>query len=478
MPSFSFKRVILTAVLIATLGAGGFIFFWQQHHGVPPLTPAPLAGEKIRIVVEAAVQVSIANEGIPHEECVIAADSTNPQRLLVASMYYSEKWGRAKVLGRMVPLDGIAGYYSDDRGKTWQIAFERKGTPEYKYSDPALAFGLGGSAYFACMRLNMKSWENRRISVGDSDAGVLEFTQSLDGGRTWGQNSEVPSYIDRPWLAVDGTKGSYRGRLYCLANLGTSWELFSFPNAEPAKELRKVSLTKKKGTAFAQSSNLVVLSDGTVVLALDQRVPDKNRRPSTTVFLSGDGGETMQEVGQVNTAWYDHGRFTLNRLFFPQIAADTLTEDYRDRLYYVWEDGGDKARILFSASENRGRTWTAPLVLSEQSTDGSKGQDYHAFKPSIAVNKHGAVAVSWYDRRGLPGGAAGYSVRLRVSLDGGASWLPSVPINDEPCRSSIGSLGDTAGLAADAEGHFHPVWIDDRTGIRQLWTARVWMGTK
>jgi hypothetical protein len=33
--------------------------------------------------------------------------------------------------------------------------------------------------------------------------------------------------------------------------------------------------------------------------------------------------------------------------------------------------------------------------------------------------------------------------------------------------------GDTAGLAADAGGTFHPVWIDNRTGTHQVWTASV-----
>jgi hypothetical protein len=93
--------------------------------------------------------------------------------------------------------------------------------------------------------------------------------------------------------------------------------------------------------------------------------------------------------------------------------------------------------------------------------------------PSIAVNKEGVVAVSWYDRRGLAAGTSGYNVRMRTSLDGGASWLPSAQPNEKSCQSSVGSLGDTAGLAADADGSFHPVWIDNQTGTRQVWTATV-----
>jgi hypothetical protein len=34
-------------------------------------------------------------------------------------------------------------------------------------------------------------------------------------------------------------------------------------------------------------------------------------------------------------------------------------------------------------------------------------------------------------------------------------------------------LGDTAGLAADAVGTFHPLWVDKRTGVLQVFTAKV-----
>jgi len=34
--------------------------------------------------------------------------------------------------------------------------------------------------------------------------------------------------------------------------------------------------------------------------------------------------------------------------------------------------------------------------------------------------------------------------------------------------------GDYAGLAADARGTFHAFWIDDRTGLAQVWWRRSW----
>ena len=461
------------AALIAVLAAAGFLLLRGWGSGDPPLTPAPVWSDGVRLVVGKPVQVSKANGTLPHWECVVAADPGGPARLLVAAIYSSEKWGKPGAAGKTVPTRGIAGYYSEDGGGTWHVAFERRGDPQNSFIDPALAFGPDGSAQFVCMRLRTEAWEGRDVFVGDAEAGRLDFTRSPDGGKTWGPTTSVPPYIDRPWIAVDCTQGPYRGRFYCLGNFGSARELFVFPDADTAKAPRKVSFPKKKGLPFDQSSNLVVLSDGAVVWVNDERGGDNARRPVATVHLSDDGGRTFADVGRVNTGWRDPRLLTTNRLFFPHLAADALGTAYRDRLYYVWEDGGDEARVLFSSSAARGRTWTAPLVLSEQSTGVPPGQDYNAFMPCVAVNKQGAVAVSWYDRRGLPPGTSGYQVRMRVSVDGGASWSPSVQLNEKVSKGSAGSLGDTAGLTADAAGNFHPVWIDDCTGTRQVWTATV-----
>jgi hypothetical protein len=91
------------------------------------------------------------------------------------------------------------------------------------------------------------------------------------------------------------------------------------------------------------------------------------------------------------------------------------------------------------------------------------------------VNDEGIVAVSWYDRRGLPASDvtldfAGWNVRARLSVDGGATWLPSVQLNARQSQGKF-EVGHTAGLSAAADGRFHALWIDARDGTRQLHTT-------
>jgi hypothetical protein len=134
---------------------------------------------------------------------------------------------------------------------------------------------------------------------------------------------------------------------------------------------------------------------------------------------------------------------------------------------------------MYAFSKDKGETWANPMILSEQPDDGEN--DYGAYMPSIAVNREGHVAVTWYDRRGLPSEpgssppffAPGCNVRIRISSDGGGTWQPSVQVNEKAIKASVWDLRDTAGLAADAAGLFHPVWIDDRTGTTQVWTGTV-----
>jgi hypothetical protein len=118
---------------------------------------------------------------------------------------------------------------------------------------------------------------------------------------------------------------------------------------------------------------------------------------------------------------------------------------------------------------------------------------------AIAVNRDGVVGISWYDRREHTDNL-GWHTRFSASLDGGDTWLPSERVAEQsnvavnvmrdprprPYSSMYfqgtlsGSIspdgpgaGHFAGMAASADGSFHPLWVDNRTGVSQVWTAAV-----
>jgi hypothetical protein len=161
------------------------------------------------------------------------------------------------------------------------------------------------------------------------------------------------------------------------------------------------------------------------------------------------------------------------------LAVDRSGGPFQGRLYAVWPDArfDRRTQILLASSSDEGRTWSAPRVVSDDGPASSTGDRPNHFMPMVAVNRTGIVAVSWYDRRDNPDNL-GYWPRFSASLDGGATWLPSVRVSTSANlvrddKETRFNSGDTAGLAADAAGTFHLVWIDNRTGTHQAWTASV-----
>jgi hypothetical protein len=98
---------------------------------------------------------------------------------------------------------------------------------------------------------------------------------------------------------------------------------------------------------------------------------------------------------------------------------------------------------------------------------------------TISVNRDGVVGVMWYDRRDYPDNS-GYVPRFAASLDGGVTFTSSVLLSTAPNALAaqkgadfLANGGDTAGLVAAADGRFHALWIDNRTGVQQVWTTPI-----
>ena len=157
------------------------------------------------------------------------------------------------------------------------------------------------------------------------------------------------------------------------------------------------------------------------------------------------------------------------QLSMPSLAVDRNRGPFHDRLYAAWPDARDdhRTQIFLSYSSDHGLTWSPPRVVSDDSTGHNLNEHPNHFMPMIAVNRDGIVGITWYDRRDNQDNL-GYWARFSASLDGGRTWLPSERVStsahvttDDARKNS----GDTAGLTADADGLFHAVWIDNRTGI-------------
>jgi len=452
-----------------------------------------------RITVGRNVQVSKSRADRAHFESYLAADPSNSKHLVGGAMIVpagpSQKW-----------YETIA-YVSVDGGDTWQPTIESPGN-----GDPVTAFGVDGTAYFAVLSNDS----------GRDNAKTLVY-RSPDGGRTWLEPVTLRSWSDREYLTIDRSGGPFHGHIYLNATGITTG-----PDGKSvaAMELRTSSdygATFSSPVARVQSDGPpasgslswyingpgVVLSDGSFGALVMSAAPFSNAsRPGeangTIGFISSwDGGATLSTITKV-ADWHVPKSSTETPTGVV-LAIDATPGPFHDRLYVAWPDVEDgRTQILLTFSSDKGKTWAPPTMVSDDSARAQPGSGPDDFMSSIAVNSSGVVGVSWYDRRDDPDNL-GYSVRFAASWDGGDSFSPSVPVSESSTRFGSGkdlvdglafgggasrrtdavidlafgyrdftvSGGDTAGLAAAADGTFHPFWIDARTGIPQVWTAKV-----
>ncbi len=435
----------------------------------------PQPGENVRI--------SEAEPGRAHYEVRVAAHPSDPDVLLAAGMVWDDSIERYDVLA----------YRTSDGGASWSPALEVEGMT----SDPTLAFGPDGWAYLT--------------TIG---GGPKQLRRSPDGGESWAEPIAMETG-DRPFLAVSGAGTEHEGRVY--VHYSSRSEPLDSRRGRPAVGVARAD---DHGSEPLSSRNLhvdgdryvlgvgesTVLSDGTLVLLYPERLDeseiefhegatqedprlgdDPNAR--LRALVSPNGGEDFRPAVTVGDWYHRFGRGRTATI--PALAADTSDGPFRDRLYAAWTDfRSGEGRILLARSEDRGRSWSEPVVVSRGGP---------AFRPMLAVNGDGVLGVAWYDRRSSESGL-GWDVRFAASVDGGETFGPTVRVSEEPFRYAwdgglitmgVGGGGEerntadvslhgfndmgghTAGMAADAAGRFHPVWVDNRTGVPQMWTAPV-----
>lgn len=436
----------------------------------PLLTRAADAATPLTLAVGPNAQVSAAHAQFPHQGCTIAADPTDARRLFVASMHW---YGGPDGIG-------VVGYSSHDGGATWRLGLDCRGErPAERLCDESVAFGPDGELYVTAMRGTAEDWTATEALDQSPSESVVEVNSSADGGVTWWRRAGLRRFADRPQIAVDGTGGPFRGRLHLNANLGLDHAAF-FTSDDGGQTTAEAALPGRQ-IKTGWPSNPVVLPGGAVVVAYRLAPAFITDNPVIPVLRSADGGATFARVGRVGSG-YRHPRVSSNQgygVVYPVLAAEPA-----GLLHCVWVDGRtpDESYVLLSSSEDRGATWTAPVVVSEQPLGADAAADWQAEVPAVAVNKDGVVAVCWCDRRGLPKSAVrpngsrhsnGHALRMRASADGGRSWGPSVVVSEVPAKGDLDDVRFWIGMAADAAGRFHPAWIGDRSGVGQVWTAAV-----
>jgi hypothetical protein len=460
-------------------------------------------GTHTNVRVGPNVCVSAGEPYLVHREPGAAASVEEPGTLYVTALV--EGPGAEPQRSRV--------YVTRDGGSSWHVALD---TARAASGDLAIATAKGDRVYFAVHN-------EPGLTVFDSgdaeDRATLALYRSNDAGRTWLGPVRLGPNWDREFLAVDSNVRSRGARVY-VAGEGTT--------AIKGENGVKVVASSDGGRSFslpvmackaryqaATSVTPIVLSDGALVVPCNPYHPlpsrDDVEGPARGIVVSSDGGRTF---GPFRPVALVHQNPSAAAMLTEQLAGKFLGDwvrnaysvdpsagSFRDRIYSVWyePDSTGHGRIVESWSDDRSRTWTTPVAVAPSPLAvASQGM------PEIAVNRQGVVGVAWYDTRDDPTGST-YNVYFAASLDGGQSFLSAVRVSSAASRPNApGNLrlavvdaspvkgqahtydvyfdsafgqrpggGDYGQMAVDADGRFHPMWVDSRSGTWQVYTATV-----
>ena len=370
---------------------------------------------------------------------------------------------------------------SRDGGLSWTRALIPRltvatGGGFQRATDPVAGIGPQGDLYLN----TLGSLDN---AFGQS---AVVVSRSVDGGASWFPPVTVvlsldsTVMLDKNWMAVNDLPGAPNpGRI------AVTWTTFSgnfnFLEASVSDDRGESWSTRVNITPFTsvnQATQPLFLPDGALMVPyitfLTPNTSVANFRIESKV--SADGGRTWPAVANVavaSVAGWDDQELRDGVFLIGAAAARTTGEVF---VCYTAVVGGSP-RVLVIKSANRGATWSAPAVVSDNPTGVS------VMNPAVAVTPDGrGVTVVWMDRRHSTTALPVVDHYAAVSLDGGATWRPNVRLSDQSSdirRATPTSrgymLGDYLGLVAPL-GPGQPAlaaWCDTRTGDADPFAVRL-----
>ncbi len=451
-----------------------------------------------QIEVGATAQVSSMIPNAAHTEAFIIAHPTDVKRLAACSMVVDP--ARNRITSAL--------YLSENRGATWRLAVHDTVSRLGTAWDPTCGFAPDSVVLFATL-------PEQSDPLAKELDDVTRVFRSNDNGRTWAKRLDA-QWLDNEDLAVDWTTGPYRGRAYMVG--------VRVKRSVPGRRYLSLIYSADGGKSFSNAIDrfpdsatrqgavgapIVAADGGLLVPVTIQRersaAPPDGTAPvldqTVALIRITDGGTKFDAPATI--AEY---KPCVSNSSTPVVAVDRTAGPFRNRTYVVFADATQgRCEIKLSWSDD-GKFWSPALPVDDPPVplDPDTGPD--AFFPQVAVNANGIVGISWYDRREDARNRE-FRQRFTASADGGNSVLRSVPVSKysyhyaastgpEPLialgirfADSTGAtwiaaatggaarvyyeVGDYGGLAVRADGAFQPIWIDNRRGVPQLFTAPI-----
>lgn len=386
-------------------------------------------------VVQPPVRVSPPGAG-PHFWWMINASPTDSKHIVVCGLRSRSETA--------IQLQAAL-YGSDDGGESWRTLYAD--SVASASSEAACTLGRESTTYFVDSRSSEAAWfvrDSARMRLDRERTEKMALLRSSDFGLTW-RNAPPGPYADAAVLLVGLGDTRDRDTVVVLGDGGHGTVLVSTDGTRTWGSGTK-SLPVEPGRPDSSNAtwlqDAVRLADGTLAAVyLDAPV---NRY--LTLIRVSPSGAPLGPATRIATLTRDTTRFLErakdNNDFlgarWASIAAGPVPGSVRQRVYVAWHDLTEgRVRVLLSASDDAGRTWTSPRVIDDAPAAPDSMRDVSAAHPSLAVNRSGTVGVLWAEYEGR-------CWRFSASSDGGATFEPSVPLNTCAPRplSDVSSLGE------------------------------------
>ncbi len=403
-----------------------------------------------------------------HVEPWLAVDPNDPRRLFAAAITLGSS-ERSR-------HDTVA-FVSRDGGETWLSARATDRDDEiFPGGDPGLVVMSDGTVVLCTLGDALHVWRS-------SDGLRYESLPDVPGG-SW----DRPFVIEAPPRG-DGTAklvatGKFPARLFYGPELdGQAIDstdvlgLAVFDDSDKSWSGPRIMVPDPHQHLINSVGSPVVAADGTLLLPYFA-FPASGLRDGLVVgalWLAGSRSSAPARVGEWRV-WANRGnlRLAMIGLAIGGFAVDRSDGPHRDRLYASWLTlRDDRYQVVLARSDDHGKTWSEPRVVNDDTTSA------HHSNPGLAVSSSGTVGLLWNDRRAQPDSFC-FETRFAASLDGGATFLPSVTLSKaaacppphaddaaRPFRFLNG--GDTQGLVGLEGDAFVAVWIGAGEGPGRPW---------
>jgi hypothetical protein len=413
-------------------------------------------------------------------ESQIVANPLDPYNLVAASKRFTDP---------MTYDFSLACYASFDGAQTWMesppLALEAGWAG---LSDPALAWDNSGNCFLAALP----------IGPGANTTIGIAIYKSADGGRTWSPPNLIHSSgnDDKQWAVGDTNPASpFYGNVYIAWDDGSSLRFArTTDHGVTWKGVTTGGTDEPPGSSLANNSmypGMAIGPDGSLYIfwTPGDEVQFVRSTDGGGSFSSATAPSAVVASGITNllgAAPVTDGWTHLPGGTFRVITNCNAACGSGNVVAVAWADYREGvSRIYYRYSNNGGGTWHGPASGEPLLTGGAvPAANQHDFHPQLASMPTGEIACSFYEFGPKAGGSTPLiDTVLALSTDNAKNFTDRIVVTDSPWDPTVDApwshgdpnvtfIGDYFGLAGSRLGFF-PAWTDTRTGVQEIYTARV-----